>query len=667
MRVTLAQLDPVVGDLLANGRMILDAVRRAAADDADLLVTGELSIIGYPPRDLLVRGDVIDACERAAAEVAAEAARLAPGLVLLLGHPRRTNGGVRGVRNAVTAWRGGRRIAVVDKRLLPGYDVFDEDRWFDPAPGAQPPVPVAGRPVGVVLCEDLWRSVDAGDTAHYAADPVQDVIGRGAELLVAMNASPFVAGKERRHAELLAETARRGPLPLVSVNQTGANDDLVFDGRSRVLDADGRPIRTLPAFAAAVETVSVPIGGTSAGARAGAGDGARAGAGEGAADRRSGARAAVAAGADAEAEGEPIDEVVDALACGIASYVRKTGHRAVVLGLSGGIDSAVVAALAVVALGPGAVHGLLMPSRYSSEGSITDAEALAASLDIGTTRVPILDAHEAVRGALAPALGETLDGLPDENVQARLRGLMLMTWSNARGGLLLATSNKSELAVGYSTLYGDMCGALAPIGDLLKGEVSAVARRLNADPARFGLARPPIPESTITKPPSAELRPDQRDEDSLPPYAVLDRLVDAWVGRDAGAERTAEAAGPADGAGRGAGEGAGRGAGGGVGGDGGGGRAGGGHPGLDAAAAADWTAAIDRNEYKRFQGPVILKVSRRAFGPGRPMPIAMRWRPVAAGGLAESGVSGASGEPGESGGAAPAADGVADVSGAAAR
>jgi NAD+ synthetase len=560
MRVTLAQLNPVVGDLLANGRMIVTAARRAAADRADLLVTAELSVIGYPPRDLLRRGDVIEAGERAAATIAGAVADFAPELTLLLGHPRRCPGGMRGVRNAVTAWRGGRLVGTVDKRLLPGYDVFDEDRWFDPAPDAQPLLEVAGRRIGVVLCEDLWQSHDADDVASYAADPVGDVLAAGAEVLVAINASPFVAGKERRHGELLAATARRGPVPLVSVNQVGADDDLVFDGRSRVVDAAGDVCRRLPAFEAAVETVDLAT-----------------------------------LAADAPPPEPPAEaEIAAALRCGIRDYVAKTGHRTVVLGLSGGIDSAVVAALAVWALGPDAVHGLLMPSRHSSAGSITDAEDLADRLGMTTTRVPIGTAHDAVRETLAPVLGDGLDGLPDENVQARLRGLLLMGWSNARGGLLLATSNKSELAVGYSTLYGDMCGALAPIGDLLKGQVWGLARWMNAAHAELGFARPPIPVSTIDKPPSAELRPDQRDEDSLPPYVALDRVVDAWVGHDRSLADAAAA----------------------------------GAPELDAAAAEDWCRAIDRNEYKRFQGPVILKIAPRAFGPGRPMPVVMRWRPI---------------------------------------
>ncbi len=575
MRVTIAQLDPVVGDLAANGRRILEAVRRAAADGADLLVSAELSVIGYPPRDLLRRSGVVAACEAAAAELGRAAAAIAPDLTVLLGHPRTAAGGDRGVRNAITAWRGGRCVATADKRLLPGYDVFDEDRWFDPAPAAAPLLEVAGRRVGLLLCEDLWRGRDAGAATGGGIDPAGDLLALGAEVLVAMNASPFVRGKDRRHRALLAETARRGGVAVVSVNQVGADDDLVFDGRSRVMDAGGACRRMLPAFEEAVETVVVPE-----------------------------PNAADLGGGDAGDPGDPGDageiaEIAAALRCGIRGYVRKTGHRSVVLGLSGGIDSAVVATLAVWALGPDAVHGLLMPSRYSSAGSIDDAEALADGLGIGRSRVPIAEAHEAMRSMLTPGLGDRLEGLPDENLQARIRGLALMGWSNATGGLLLATSNKSELAVGYATLYGDMCGALAPIGDLLKEQVRSLARWLNAEHAALGFDRPPIPESSILKPPSAELRPDQRDEDSLPSYPALDALVDAYVGGDASEAEAVAAATAAGGTGD----------------------------------LASWCRVIDRTEYKRFQGPVILKVSPRTFGPGRPMPVVMRWRPCDAAAL----------------------------------
>ncbi|MHC4808805.1 MAG: NAD+ synthase [Planctomycetota bacterium] len=572
MRVTIAQLDPVIGDLAANGRRILEAVRRAAADGADLLVTAELSVIGYPPRDLLRRSGVVAACEAAAAELGRAAAAIAPDLTVLLGHPRAAAGGDRGVRNAITAWRGGRCVAAADKRLLPGYDVFDEDRWFDPAPAAAPLLEVAGRRVGLLLCEDLWRGRDAGAASGGGIDPAGDLLALGAEVLVAMNASPFVRGKDRRHAALLAETARRGGVVVISVNQVGADDDLIFDGRSRVMDAGGACRRMLSAFEEAIETVPVP---------------------EPAASDRDGGHAGDPDDAAEIGEISEIAEIAAALRCGIRGYVRKTGHRSVVLGLSGGIDSAVVATMAVWALGPDAVHGLLMPSRYSSDGSIADSESLADRLGIGRSRVPIAAAHEAMRSMLAPELGDRLEGLPDENLQARIRGLALMGWSNATGGLLLATSNKSELAVGYSTLYGDMCGALAPIGDLLKEQVRSLARWLNAEHAALGLDRPPIPDASILKPPSAELRPDQRDEDSLPNYPVLDALVDAYVGGDASEDEAVAAATAAGGTGD----------------------------------LASWCRVIDRTEYKRFQGPVILKVSPRTFGPGRPMPVVMRWRP----------------------------------------
>lgn len=559
LRIALAQLDPTVGDLAGNADAIVEAARAAASQGANLMVTPELSVIGYPPRDLLRREGVIEACERAAETIAARVAAFAPDLTVLLGHPRLQPGGPRGVRNSMTAWRGGERIETIDKRLLPGYDVFDEDRYFDPAPGPGAVLEIAGVRIGVVICEDLWQSADAGQAAAYAVDPVGDLLDAGIEVLVAAHASPFVTGKESRHARILEAVARRG-VHLVSVNQVGANDDLVFDGRSRVIESDGSVSLRLPAFETGVNTMRVS-------------------------DPRK-----ERASADRFA-GDDDAEQFHAISSAIAGYFRKTGHRDAVVGISGGIDSALVAAIAVAALGPEHVHGLLMPSRFSSGHSISDAEDLAERLGIGTDTLAIEPAHAAFETLLRPPLGEDYDGLPDENVQARIRGLLLMAWTNARGSLLLATSNKAELAVGYSTLYGDMCGALAPIGDLVKGRVVALCRWMNAHHAEIGFDRPPIPESTITKPPSAELRPDQFDTDSLPEYSELDAVVEAAVDRDVDIA-SASVAGAPD------------------------------------AVARRWAGPIDRSEYKRFQGSVIPKLTARTFGPGRPMPIVMRWRPI---------------------------------------
>ncbi|MFK7961204.1 MAG: NAD+ synthase [Phycisphaerales bacterium] len=569
MRIRLVQLDPLIGDLERIADSIVDAGRAAADDACDLMITPELSILGYPPRDLLRRRGVVAASERAAADVAERIAAIDAELTITLGHPRLVPGGLRGVRNAVTVWRGGACIVTIDKRLLPGYDVFDEDRYFDAGAEPGPTFDVAGRRVGVVICEDLWRSGDAGASADYDADPVGDQLAAGAEVLVAMHASPFVAGKGRRHADMLQAVADRGVV-VASVNQVGTHDDLIFDGRSAVY-SPGRPVvGRLRGFVADAASVEIAAGG---------------------AVSCLGTSGVGSVGLGAIDTDDPMGELVAAVGHAIHGYVTKSGHERVVLGLSGGIDSALVAALAVAALGPDAVHGLLMPSRYSSDGSVSDAEALATALGMTTDTVPIDGMHGAFEHAGRPTLGDDYEGLPDENVQARIRGLMLMMWSNATGALVLATSNKAELAAGYSTLYGDMCGALMPLGDLGKHAVWDMARWLNAHPAVCRARVAPIPVASIEKPPSAELRPDQRDDDSLPPYAALDRLVAAWVDADGDIAEAAAASG------------------------------------FTSADAQRWTRAIDIAEYKRFQGPVIPKLSPRAFGPGRPMPLLMRWAP----------------------------------------
>ena len=558
MRIALARLDATVGDVTGNAGRIVDAAMALAGQGADCIVFPELALCGYPPRDLLQRRGFVARCQAAADEMARTlAARGAGGAAVLVGMPTAAAGTAAPFRNTVALLRGGRVEATYAKRLLPDYDVFDEPRHF--APGGAPCVfECAGERVGVVVCEDLWRAEDAVAAGHaYAIDPVAETAAAGATVVVCPSASPFASGKNARHAAILAAAARRAGIAVCSINASGANDDLVFDGDARIVRPDGTSIAA-----------------------------ARWGSDALVADPRAAGHATTSSGPD--------DVHADrwhAIVAGIAGYFRKTGHRTAALGLSGGIDSALVAALAAAALGGERVTGLLMPSRFSSKGSLDDARELARRCGLRAIEIPIAPAHAALAEHLAPhfaAAGAPLAGLADENLQSRLRGLQLMAWSNASGALVLTTGNKSEYAVGYATLYGDMCGALAPIGDLLKTDVWALARWANANHRALGFEAPPIPEESITKVPSAELRPDQTDQDSLPPYETLDMIVRGWVEEELPAHAIADA-----------------------------------HA-LPRELVARWTRAIDLAQYKRAQAPVILRLSARAFGPGRRMPIAMR-------------------------------------------
>ena len=556
MRLALSQFDASIGDLVAASEAIRLAAAAAVDADADLLVLPELAILGYPPRDLLLREEVVPACEAAVEALARELP-----LPTLIGTPRRVEGGSRPIANSVALCRGGRIEAWHDKILLPTYDVFDEGRWFEP--GKTPlafdlDTAEGSRRIGVLVCEDLWHAGDVSVSRTYPVDPVGMLADRGCDLVVSPSASPFVAGKSKRHAELLAAAAGRLATPVAMINQVGAHDDLVFDGGSSVVRPDGTVAGMLPRFEEGFTVVDVPH------------------------DE-----------AEASPSMPPVEERFHAIRRAIADYVRRSGHRSVVLGLSGGIDSALVAALAAAAIGPEAVLGVLMPSRYSSEGSRQDARDSVERLGIGSAEIGIEEIHAGVAQLVDPVLrrdGDGLAGLADENVQARARGLLLMTLSNARGHLLLSTSNKSEMAVGYSTLYGDMCGGLAPIADLYKVEVFEMARWMNQHHARLGFAAAPVPEESITKPPSAELRPDQRDEDSLPAYDQLDGYLRGRIDHQRSpASLLAE-----------------------------------GH--LSEAEIERVERLLAISEFKRHQATIVPKLSPRTFGRGREMPIVARWR-----------------------------------------
>jgi NAD+ synthase (glutamine-hydrolysing) len=554
VRVALCQLNPTVGDLEANAALAIGAIGKARAGGASLVVLPELVTLGYPPRDLLLR-EGIAAASRAAAERVAAACT--GGVAAVVGFAEPWPDGPRPGRNALAFCRDGRIEAVYAKRLLPTYDVFDEDRYF--TPGERPlVVEHAGVRIGLLVCEDLWRAEDASRARRYRVDPVAETVAAGAELLAVASASPFTLGKDARHRELLAAIARRG-VALVAVNQAGGNDELVFDGRSRAFGRDGRLLGACGFGETAVRIVDLE-----------------------------GPGVAEPPALDAD------EETFLAIRLGLADYFRKTGHCGAVLGLSGGIDSALVAALAAAAIGPERVRGLLLPSRHSSDGSLVDARDSAARLGLGRIdEIPIEGVHAAFRAALGPALGEVA-GLVDENLQSRIRGTLVMAAANAGGGLALSTGNKSELFAGYATLYGDMNGGLAPIGDLTKGRVRSLARFLNREHARLGFRVPPVPESSLAKPPSAELRPDQRDEDTLPPYEVLDVIVEGRIEHDLSLDGTvafvAERLGtPAD-----------------------------------RELVARWCRTADRMEFKRMQGAIVLKLSPRSFGRGRTMPAAGR-------------------------------------------
>ncbi|MSR18589.1 MAG: NAD+ synthase [Phycisphaerales bacterium] len=559
MRIGLIQFDPVVGDLSGNVTRLARMINDAPA--ADLYVTGELSLIGYPPRDLLQREGLGEACVAAASHLAS----LVGDRAVLVGFPRPVQGSSRPLTNAVALLRGGVIEAHYDKRLLPAYDVFDEERHF--APGNESLViDVAGCKVGVLVCEDLWRAVETGLADRYQADPAADSVAAGATVLAVLTASPFGKGKPSKHRDILRGSAQRFGCSIISVNQCGANDDLVFDGTCAVVNRDGSFALCMPRWKEGVATVEV------------------------AATPTAEATNAVKSSLDSAAD-HGMADLFAALRCGIEGYFRKTNHQRALIGLSGGVDSAVVAALACRAIGAEHVRGVCMPSVYSSPGSIVDAQALASALEMPPPdMLPIADLHRAHGESLGKLV--PIQGLADENLQSRIRGLSLLTLSNATGALVLTTGNKSEFATGYCTLGGDMLGGIAPIGDLLKTEVYELANYMNNEWRSCGFSRPPIPASSITKAPSAELRPNQLDQDSLPPYEMLDRIVSAWIEGERDARRIAAS-----------------------------------HS-LDLPLVEKWTAAIERAEYKRLQSPLILKVSGRAFGRGRRMPIACKWRPL---------------------------------------
>ncbi len=564
--MALCQINTVVGDLDGNVQRILDGLEQAEAAGADLAAFPELAITGYPPEDLVLKPGFVADNRAALQKVAARTGRCAA----IVGF---VDAGVD-LANAAAVCARGEVLGTYHKRLLPNYAVFDEQRYFTPGTDPLELYVIGGVRVGVSICEDAWSP--HGPIAAQAAG--------GAELVVNINASPFFAGRVAQRERMLATRAADASCALIYVNQVGGQDELVFDGASMVVDADGDLVARAGQFTEEMLVVDLdvrpvfrkrlldPRGRASA---------------EPLAEIVVTEEAAVA---DEPLEPrvtpalDPVAEVYEALVLGTRDYARKNGFTDVVLGLSGGIDSSLVTCVAVAALGAERVHTVAMPSRYSSEGSTTDAGVLAANLGVDHRLIPIEVAFAAFLGLLAPSFSEREPDLTEENLQSRIRGMLLMALSNKFGWLVLTTGNKSEMAVGYSTLYGDSAGGFAVIKDVPKLLVYRLCEHVNE---RAG--RAVIPEAVFTKPPSAELRPDQRDDQSLPPYELLDPILEAYVEHDrTAAELIAD--------------------------------------GFDEATVRRITRLVDLAEYKRRQSPPGVRVTAKAFGKDRRLPITNRYR-----------------------------------------
>ena len=541
MRIGIAQINPVVGDLAGNYDKILAAYQRLAAKGAELVLAPELALTGYPPQDLVFKSRFVPQnlafIERLHQSIG--------NVPLIVGFVDRNEGRGKPFYNAAALLERGQPIRTSYKTLLPTYDVFDEDRYFEPGEGGEI-FDLSGKKIGITICEDIWTK-DYLPRPLYEQELIRGLEAKGADLIVNLSASPFALGKLAVRREMVAALARSHHVPIVYCNVVGGNDQLVFDGSSLAFNAQGGLIAQLPAFASAEElvetdsreTISPPLAG-------------------------------------------PMEELFAALSLGVKDYLAKCGFKSVVLGLSGGIDSAVVAAIAVNALGKENVVGVSMPSPYSSRGSIEDALTLARNLEISCLQIPIADAFAAFKAQFKKIFAGYPEDTTEENMQSRLRGMILMSLSNKFGHLLLTTGNKSELAVGYCTIYGDMAGGLAVISDVPKTMVYRLARWINRE-------REIIPAATIEKPPSAELKPGQVDQDSLPPYELLDQILHLYVEKNPSAREIVA-------------------------------------QGFDEKIVRWIQRRVDLNEYKRAQAAPGIKVTTRAFGVGRRMPIAQQYR-----------------------------------------
>ncbi|HEY3057006.1 MAG TPA: NAD+ synthase [Thermoanaerobaculia bacterium] len=543
MKVYIGQINPTIGALSSNAELIHRAYREGVAAGADVVMVPELAVTGYPPRDLLDRDIFINA----ALEVRDALIRETGKTALIFGCITRNESWCgKPLHNAAIVAQNGQMLLEQHKSLLPTYDVFDELRYFEPATAVSA-IDLGGVCAGVSICEDFWFDDEILGTKLYCANPVDQLARQGAKIFLNISASPFNAGKRKSRYELFSRIAERYGAPLVYVNQIGGNDELLFDGSSIVINERGETVFCAKAFEEQATLVSL--------------EGPR-------------CESVLSLPED--------EEIGRGLILGLRDYIRKCGFKDVVVGLSGGIDSAVTAAIAVEALGPKNVTGIAMPSQFSSKGSLDDARCLAKNLGIAFHVVPIAEVYGPYEKAIDELFGEHKFDTTNENVQARIRGNILMAWSNRTGAMVVSTGNKSELAVGYCTLYGDMAGGLALLGDVYKTMIYRVARWLNRE-------RHVIPESSITKVPSAELRPNQTDQDTLPPYEVLDGILKLYIEDWKEVDEIVAA-------------------------------------GFEKPLVEKILKMVDTNEFKRRQAAPTIRVSSKAFGSGRQMPIAQRWR-----------------------------------------
>jgi NAD+ synthetase len=542
VNIGFAQINPTVGDLRGNRDRILAAYRDLVARGADLVLTPELALTGYPPQDLVFKSRFVPANLGALEELHAEIGEVP----LVVGFIDVNTGPGQPFHNAAAVLQRGQPRRVVHKSLLPTYDVFDEDRYFEPGTNTEP-IEIGGVPFGITICEDIWTT-DYLPRHLYGTSPLAALVEKGASAILNLSASPFCLGKSARRAEMLSIVATQHLVPIFYCNAVGGNDQLIFDGNSLAISSLGLITGKLAAFREDLAILDLDT----------LGDGR----------------------VPTVFQSEP-EELYHALSLGTRDYLHKCGFKSAVLGLSGGIDSAVTACLAVEALGPDNVLGVTMPTKFSSEGSVADSLALASALGIRCLQIPIQESFDAFRQQFRAIFAGLPEDTTEENMQPRLRGMTLMALSNKFGHLLLTTGNKSEVAVGYCTLYGDMCGGLAVISDVPKVTVYRLAEWINRE-------REIIPRDTITKPPSAELKPDQRDQDTLPPYEVLDPILELYVEQQLSvAEIIAR--------------------------------------GWDETTVRWVARRVDFNEYKRAQAVPGLKVTGRAFGVGRRMPVAQRF------------------------------------------
>jgi NAD+ synthase (glutamine-hydrolysing) len=547
MKIALAQTNTTVGDLCGNAQKILSFAERAAGSGADVVVFPELTLTGYPPRDLLEKESFLERVEQYLERVAAESAALK--IAIICGTVTRTGSAAGNpIYNSAAVIEGGKVRFRQNKMLLPSYDVFDEKRYFEPA-AKQEALTLDASATALTVCEDAWNDKQYWERRLYSRDPVEELAQSGARLLISINASPYHMGKRAQRHEIFAATARRFGIPIVYVNQVGGNDQLVFDGSSFAMNAQGQVIAVAASFEEDLAFVDT----------------------------------ATLTGDRHDNYADECEAVYQALVLGTRDYIRKCGFERVIIGLSGGIDSSLTAAIAVDAVGKENVTGIGMPGPYSSEHSVTDARNMARNLGIRFELISIREQFEAYLKALTPVFDGGPLGVTEENLQSRLRGVTLMALSNKWGALVLTTGNKSELAVGYCTLYGDMCGGLAVISDVPKTLVYSLSRIANKRHANA------IPENVFVKPPSAELRPDQKDSDSLPEYDVLDQMLRGYIENNESPQQIADSL----------------------------------H--LPVTLVRDIVNKVDRNEYKRQQAAPGLKVTTKAFGIGRRFPIAQRF------------------------------------------